>query len=200
MDTLDFIVKRYGLTLHKDQFLVRLRSSRWREMPLLFRDLGCTKGVEVGVYRGKFSAALCAPNPNLFLTGVDAWTVYEAYNEYTVDDLEREAFIEAKARTEKYNIKLIKAWSMDAVKTFEDESLDFVFIDANHDFAHVTEDIAAWSKKVKKGGLVCGHDYIKNSTYDFGVIDAVNSWCNAHDIKFLFVWKDQCPSWMYIKK
>ena len=48
---------------------------------------------------------------------------------------------------------------MDAVKDFPDRSLDFVYIDANHDVRHVIEDIEEWSKKIKKGGIISGHDY-----------------------------------------
>jgi hypothetical protein len=48
---------------------------------------------------------------------------------------------------------------MEAVKDFEDESLDFVYIDGHHGFKWVTEDIFEWSKKVRKGGIVSGHDY-----------------------------------------
>ena len=199
METLDFILKRYNLTLEENSFLVPLRRSRWTEMPVLFKDLGFTKGVELGVYRGSFSRVLCKLNPNLHLIGVDAWTVYQNYKDFTVDDLEEKAFLDAKARTEGMNVTFIKALSTDAVKRFADESLDFVFIDANHDYEHVVEDIAAWSKKVRKGGLVCGHDYIKNSKFDFGVIDAVNGWCHSYNIKPLFLWRDQCPSWMYVK-
>lgn len=198
-DTLQFIANRYKLNLKEVASPIKLSQSRWREMPVLFKDLGFKKGVEVGVYRGRFTETLCRGIPGLELTGVDAWTVYKNYNEYTVQDLENEAFKEAKARTEKYNVKLVKALSVDAVKNFADESLDFVFIDANHDFEHVTEDISGWSKKVRKGGIVCGHDYIKSHKYNFGVIDAVNGWCSAYNIKPLFLWKDQCPSWMYVK-
>jgi hypothetical protein len=199
METLDFILKRYNITLVEEQFLASVGRSRWRDMPALFKDLGFTKGVEIGVYRGRFTATLSAGNPDLFLIGVDAWTAYGRYGDYTGDDLE-DAFLEAKRRTQGRNVSLINATSMDAVKRFPDESLDFVFIDANHDYEHAVEDIAHWSKKVRRGGLVCGHDYLKNSELDFGVIEAVNGWCGVNNIKPVFLWRDKCPSWMYVKK
>ncbi|MFA5830887.1 MAG: class I SAM-dependent methyltransferase [Candidatus Paceibacterota bacterium] len=199
MDTLDFILKRYNLTLNENQFLVPLRHSRWREMPLLFKDLGFTKGVEVGVYRGRFSTTLCAPNPDLALIGVDAWDAYDEYKDYDAEDMEN-AFFTAKERTRGYNIALLREYSLEASKRFADESLDFVFIDANHDYEYAVNDIAAWSKKVRKGGLVCGHDYVVNTEFNFGVIEAVNGWCASHHIKPLFLWRDKCPSWMYVKE
>ena len=48
---------------------------------------------------------------------------------------------------------------MDALADFEDESLDFVYIDGDHNFRFIAEDIYEWPKKVKKGGVIAGHDY-----------------------------------------
>jgi hypothetical protein len=48
---------------------------------------------------------------------------------------------------------------MEALGDFEDESLDFVYIDGNHEFRYIAEDLFEWTKKVKKGGIVSGDDY-----------------------------------------
>ena len=48
---------------------------------------------------------------------------------------------------------------MAALDDFEDNSLDFVYIDANHFFGYVAMDLMQWSKKVRKGGIIAGHDY-----------------------------------------
>lgn len=50
--------------------------------------------------------------------------------------------------------------SNEAVNKFENHSLDLVYIDANHGYSEVVEDIAIWMPKVKKGGILSGHDYI----------------------------------------
>lgn len=46
-----------------------------------------------------------------------------------------------------------------AAKNFEDASIDFCFIDANHAYEFVSKDIAAYLPKVKKGGVLAGHDW-----------------------------------------
>lgn len=49
--------------------------------------------------------------------------------------------------------------SVDVSKKIEDNSLDIVYIDADHTYEHCLEDIKCWQPKVKKGGILCGHDY-----------------------------------------
>jgi hypothetical protein len=69
----------------------------------------------------------------------------------------------------------LKISSLDAVKKFRDESLDFVFIDASHEYEDVKKDIEAWLPKVKPGGILAGHDYHGDENDWFpGVKQAVN--------------------------
>ena len=67
--------------------------------------------------------------------------------------------------------RLIVGTSVNASKQIPDDSVDFVFIDAAHDYDNVRDDILAWQPKVKKGGVMAGHDYIP--TYP-GVMRAVD--------------------------
>ena len=200
MDRLKYIIKKYNLNTETKR-PIEISISRWKEFPILLNELGIKNGVEIGTYKGKFAEVLCQLIPNLDLTVVDAWTVYNGYKDYGVNDLEDIAYKEAIERSKKSGFKIIKAWSLDAVKQFEDESLDFIFIDGNHDFRHVTDDVDEWSKKVKKGGIVAGHDFFRNHHKGFGVKEAIPAWCSANQISPLFVVKkDHCPSWFYIKK
>ena len=75
--------------------------------------------------------------------------------------------------------RCIKGNSVEVAKTFEDDSLDFVFIDAGHRYEEVKADLNAWFPKVRKGGVISGHDYVKYQ--DFGVIEAVDEFCKEHD-------------------
>jgi FkbM family methyltransferase len=55
--------------------------------------------------------------------------------------------------------EIIRKTSLDAVDNFEDESLDFVFVDAIHTYENCLEDLTAWEPKVKPGGYIMGHDW-----------------------------------------
>jgi len=68
-------------------------------------------------------------------------------------------------------LNIIRDLSVNAAKRFNDNSLDFIFIDACHDYEYVKEDLHTWYPKLKKNGIFAGHDY-----YDghHGVEQAVN--------------------------
>lgn len=53
----------------------------------------------------------------------------------------------------------IKGDSAETASLYEDESLDFVFIDASHDYESFRKDLIAWFPKVKVGGMISGHDF-----------------------------------------
>lgn len=58
------------------------------------------------------------------------------------------------------NIVKIRKTSVEAAKDFEDGSLDAVYIDAEHDEDSVREDIRTWRPKLKRGGILSGHDFV----------------------------------------
>jgi len=92
--------------------------------------------------------------------------------------------------TVKHIINPIKGFSLDVVRRYEDKSLDFVFIDANHDYEYVKDDIIKWLPKVKDNGIIAGHDYIQSFP---GVIQAVDELFGNKAIK------NGCCSWV-VKK
>jgi predicted O-methyltransferase YrrM len=122
--------------------------------------------VEVGVYSGAscaFLARLLLERGAKFeLYAVDLWdnvnkeTDYERqvgtpiWNEF-IDRLRQQGLFET--------VRILKEESAKAASHFEDGSVDFVFIDANHSYEHVKADIEAWRPKMREGGLLSGHDY-----------------------------------------
>src|ERR1019366_8139049 len=136
MNAFEHVVNKFKVDLTKPS-PTELPISRYTGFPDLLKELGVKKGVELGVYKGKYSEVLMDHIPGLDLSGVDAWKTYKGYKDYEVTDLETEALRQAKQRAETKGFKLIREWSVDASRQFGDESLDFVYIDSNHDFAHV---------------------------------------------------------------
>lgn len=86
-------------------------------------------------------------------------------------------------------INPIKMSSVNAASLYEDESLDFVEIDAAHEGDAISEDIACWYPKVKYGGVLAGHDY------DFvPVREAVTAFFKGKEFTKL-----SCQSWFHNK-
>jgi hypothetical protein len=124
-----------------------------------FAAKGYTRGAEIGVERGKFSEVLCESIPGLSLLAVDAWSTKPGYREH-VTQQELDTFEkQTRKRLQKYGAHVVKGFSVDVARTVPDGSLDFVYIDADHAEAAVIADLKAWVPKVKRGGIVSGHDY-----------------------------------------
>jgi len=203
-DPVTYIKTKYRVETDGKQF-VELPGKR-EELTKLLAELGLNKGVEVGVEQGKFSEVLCKRNPKIELFSVDAWTAYKGYREHVSQEKLDGFYEKTKKLLEPYNCTVIKGFSLDAVKAFKDGSLDFVYIDCNHDFLSTTQDIAAWEKKVRVGGIVAGHDFrrIKTTSSRSAVChvkDVVQAWAYAHNIQPYFVFKDErAPSWFWVKR
>jgi hypothetical protein len=205
MNTLDYILSRYKLD---KKSVIEMDCSRKITLPNIFRSCGFVLGVEVGVERGVYSKVLCERVPNLKLYGVDSWTFYAGYREHVPQERLDEFFLHAKNRLSRFNFQPIKDFSINAVKRFTDESLDFVYIDSNHTYDFIREDIREWSKKVKKDGIVSGHDYGNNRYMDesgckqiMRVKKAVDEWVIGNKISplFLLTKGEKYPSWFYVK-
>lgn len=123
--------------------------------------------VEVGCWKGKSISYLAVEVINsskkISIHAVDTWkgSLNEEYhqNDPAVKaDMLYDLFL-SNIEPVKQVITPIRMASVDAAKTYTDESLDVVFIDAGHSYESVKEDILAWYPKVKRGGYIAGHDY-----------------------------------------
>lgn len=162
-------------------------------------------GAEIGVADGNY-AAIILSNPSVVkLFGVDLYKPHEGYRDYTRGTTFNNMYKHSKEKLSHFGKrhKFIYQLSMDAVKTIADNSLDFVYIDANHDYKHVMEDITEWSKKVRSGGIIAGDDYDRRNDHDmrYDVINAVNDYVTANHIIDLMIYTegDTPNNWMFIK-
>jgi len=176
-----------------------------KKMSRLFRKMGYRTGIEVGVYKGHFSLCLTRCIPGAKIYSIDPYQAYEGYHEgYTQEALDA-LYDEARELLAPWtNVELIRKFSVDAAKKFDDGSIDFVYIDGNHRFEYVTADIAAWSPKVRPGGAVSGHDYVRYPHIVCEVKDAVNTWTRHRGIEPWFIIHTQGRAsragWFWIKR
>ena len=198
----DHILKKYPIGLlpdkifeldHIKQFLlpgVKMQhfynkpqfGEEWFSYPNLYARMverfpSGSKFVEVGSWKGRSAACMCVEIANsekkIDFYCVDTWEGSIEHQDY--DDLEKlyDIFLRNMKPVEKYYFPL-KIPSLDAVHKFEDKSLDFVFLDGSHEYEDVRQDIIAWMPKIKKGGVLAGHDYYPNNPEWFGVNRAVD--------------------------
>lgn len=209
MKTLDYLVQKYRLD-PKAKPPIEIANVGRNDLAQWLHELDFKVSVEVGVAAGEYSQILCRSNPQMKLYGIDPWKPYRGYKDYVKKQTFERLRQEAKDHLSRYpRYVFIEEFSSDAIKRFYDNSLDFVYIDANHREPYISWDIDNWSKKVKKGGIVAGHDYIRATAEHCDVIDAVNRYVKVHNIRPWFlidlnakipgVARDSSRSWMWVK-
>ena len=214
MSTLEYIIKKYNLDISRrkeDGFIV-IPNTRREDLVKLFAELRFRVGVEIGVEKGRFSYMICANLRKLKkLYGVDPYKTYDDYRDFVIEDQLRDFREMAIRGLAGFRFKLIEETSMEALKHFGNNSLDFVYIDGNHDLKYVVEDIVEWTKKVKIGGIVSGHDYTKSrdkfGKYWFHVPFAVKAYAEAYEVDPVFILgrkmgrgRDFFRSWFFVKE
>lgn len=125
------------------------------------------KGAEVGTFKGQFSKQILN-NWSGTLYMIDVWRpLGEEYLDASNHAEHLDAYSETMKNVEGLENRaiMVRADSERASDMFSNESLDFVYIDANHAYDYVVQDINLWYPKVKKGGYLGGHDYIAMNWY-----------------------------------
>jgi len=162
-----------------------------------------TVGAEIGCFKGNTTGFILDRCPNLRLYAVDLWSLdgYVGTIEYDrkiVTDINFDSVkkkFDRAIRGHQDRVTVLRGISWEMATKVADNSLDFVFIDANHDYKCVVKDIKAWAPKLKPGGMLSGHDYF-NHPVCVGVIQAVDElttnvrlevdhvwWCKKEDVK-----------------
>ena len=175
--TLDYFVQRFHLNLDEPLPIKILKASR-PTMAKCLEDLEFRSGAEIGVAAGEHSEILLKAMPNTTLYSIDPWIKGARWPE--------EWKQAAHDRLSHYpNCIIRQQYSVEAARRFKDGSLDFVYIDANHNFKYIAEDLCAWRPKVKAGGILFGHDFIRHVNCQ--VMDVVPAFAAAYDLKPWFV-------------
>lgn len=168
-------------------------------------------GVEVGVQEGVHARNLLERWPGT-LFAVDPWRHYADYADIAnVDQDTHDARYRITVRNLFDFSKLARChvWRMTGVEAamfFSPRSIDFVYLDARHDYAGVMADLAAWTMLVKPGGILAGHDYLDGEiVFDnvepktptvFGVKRAVDEWARNMGWTVETTSEDKFPTWM----
>lgn len=125
--------------------------------------------VEVGAFLGKstsfMAVEICNSGKAITFDVVDTWqgsAEHMAGGEHEAKVVLQGTVYEnfkSNIKPVEHLINPIQSASLDAVRRYEDGSLDFVFLDASHEYKDIKADILAWRPKVKPGGFIGGHDY-----------------------------------------
>jgi len=158
--------------------------NRWlpgEDIPKLIADKTNAVGVEVGTAEGFTTEYLLSTLPDLKLYGVDPYLSYIDWDDnVSADDKNHKNRAELQRKVEPYKDRfvLIEKTSDDAAQDFDNNSLDFVFIDGLHTYEQVLKDCENYWPKVVKGGLMIGHDFARIQ----GVNKAVREFANKHNL------------------
>lgn len=156
------------------------------------------KIAEVGVFRGHHAIAMfniCAPDE---LVLIDPWRSPPPdsepldYKWAKIGQMELEKLYVGvcSAFRGRDNVKIQRVTSLEGAALYPDGYFDWVYVDANHMYDPVMEDLRAWYPKIKKGGYLCGHDYSDAPRIlekGDGVFFAVNDFCKEHNLNIEFV-------------
>lgn len=130
----------------------------------LLNELPIGVGAEVGVFKGEFSNYLIGRATTLYL--IDPWKN---------NNLQ---YKKVASRFSNFsNVKILRAYSNDVDIS---EGLDWIYIDGDHTYKGVTDDLTHFYPLIKTNGILCGDDYQQKFP---AVIEAVNDFCKVFKLK-----------------
>lgn len=206
MDTSEYLTTKYGSGSPK-VIPGMFRGGMYQ----LFNKLGFKVGAEVGVFRGRNARSMFREIPGLKLYGIEPYDDQPSSTRHkNVPRYERNRK-STDERLAGQNFTLIEKFSEIAVQDIPYDSLDFVYIDGDHSYDYAMLDIILWTRRVRPGGIVSGHDYIGpgdyNHAFDINVKEAVDDYIRIHKINSWYITdktgainkSDKCPSWFFVK-
>ena len=182
---------------------------RREELPVALNAGGLTgTALELGVRKGHFSEHLLKHWTGNRLISVDPWEAAPADDYVDIANVSQDEhdsnYAETLRRLARFGPRS-SVWRCDGARASErlhPETLDFVYLDARHDRASVTEDLETWWPIVRPGGVIAGHDYLDGvlPAGVFGVRGAVDEFFAARGLGVHGTVDDPpWPSWIVIK-
>jgi hypothetical protein len=193
------------------------------DFPYELEKAGFKTGAELGVQNGLYSEQLLKHWPScerLYL--IDIWKQQENYFDgaNVPQHLQDRAYANTMQKVSPFGNKtvvILRMFTTEAAKHIPDDSLDFVYVDARHDYCGVMEDLQNYYPKLKVGGYMAGHDYktaaevrlinkgedwsvCSNGTRNEGSVKgAVDEFMKQKGVTKLYVTKELWASWLFIK-
>lgn len=146
---------------------------------------------ELGVFHGDFSNAILETLNPKKLVLVDPFQINQKKYEDGLTTAYSHEFdyVELLKRFQEQifskQVVVNKKYSYDAVKDYIDSSFDLIYIDASHLYEDVKKDLNDWLSKLKKNGIIAGHDY--TDIYGFGVVRAVDEFIIENDFEMIIL-------------
>ena len=141
---------------------------------------------EVGTWKGDNAAAILRSTRPSLLYLIDPWRHQEGpdfakamYGGLSGGQIEMDGVHDAVLRRFRRQIKRAKVVvkrqaSVDAAQSLPEGSLDWAYIDGDHRYEGVREDLEQFARVVCPGGYLCGDDYGIKGWWDDGVTRAVD--------------------------
>jgi hypothetical protein len=189
-------------------------------IPQILNEKKLSVGVEIGGFKGEFSKTILSKwGGKLYI--VDVWGKIDDYDDKNNHEYGKGIYNECIINTSEYVDRsfMLRMSSEEASKLFNDDSLDYIYIDANHSYDGLVLDLNLWYPKIKKGGLISGHDYLLTNWYNgdflknekdkfinfngeylgvFGVNSAIDEFTRKHNINFNLT-AELFSTWYFIK-
>lgn len=201
-----YIHEKYKLDSRESP--IKIEGMNRIDMYGLFAELGFKNGCEIGVWAGVNAENIFESIPGVKMFLVDPYRNYEYSRKPRREDKIRSARKRAHNRMDGKNAVFFEMLSEDAIRKIPDGSLDFAYIDAEHTYDMAMLDIILWNRKVRKGGVLSGHDYYCDPRHNMQVKTAVNDYAKAHGISPFYITENHAEppgrgrttSWFWIKQ
>jgi hypothetical protein len=157
----------------------------------------------VGVQYGYYSEVILSAWKGRMLYSVDPWAEFDSciYDDVAnqSQDSQDAIYRGTAERLRRFGDRsiIIRMTSATAARRFEDGQLDFVYLDAQHHYEAVKEDIRCWLPKIRQGGILAGHDYLDGEIDQgrFGVKSAVDELARIAEMRLVVSRENRWRSW-----